>query len=360
MAKKNVDFLQAYGDAPTFDDVEVGTPEFRTRYINALNWASAAFKIEELKDMTISYLENGDLPVKGLALLPPHLFSAIGKIAWLRSRSIELEKENIAFFDKKLAEIRELAKVALQEKKIEDEAKANTPVKTPKTDFFRVYNRIEDLIDEGTSGEIYDLMVEFKSRQGVIPALKEHFTKALEEYTNARSDELAEYFEDVTDEEINYRVKAYNRVLEDIEAITANKRATRKARKKRAPKVEKQVSRVNYKTNDNDLKVVSVDPANVVGAPALITFNTKTRRVALFVAAKEEGLQIQGTTLKGFDPKKSITKTLRKPEEQLNGFRRASNVNRAEVLLTKNIRGKVFPVSGRINKDTLLLKVLKG
>jgi len=238
-------------------------------------------------------------------------------------------------------------------------AKPFPPAKqmSPKLIGFKVRDMLEDMIDNNEIDKAFHLLNKVKSKSGVITYLQNLFTEAKWEMENARGEELSEYFVGVTDEEIETRLKGYVRFLTDIESITQNKRAKRKTKVRGA--VAKAVSNVNYRVSDPELKVSSIDPSTVIGVKGLLTFNVKSRRISYFVTADESGLQISGTTIKNFDEDKSIAKTLRKPEDQLQHFRKAPGIRRVNVLLKDTIRGKVFKVGGRINKDTLLLKVFK-
>ena len=83
-------------------------------------------------------------------------------------------------------------------------------------------------------------------------------------------------------------------------------------------------------------------------------FNTKTKKLTLFEANSGDGLSVKGTTLQGFSDD-SITKTIRK-----NNYDILYSINDGRVAHTKNnlntIKTKNGIPSGRINKDTLILR----
>lgn len=64
---------------------------------------------------------------------------------------------------------------------------------------------------------------------------------------------------------------------------------------------------------------------------------------------------VKGTGIVGFDTDKSVAKTLRKPDEQLKEFAKAGKVGLRTWL--KDIKAVEVKLNGRINEDTLLLKV---
>lgn len=141
-----------------------------------------------------------------------------------------------------------------------------------------------------------------------------------------------------------------------IEQYRGVKKAAKKARVKKAPSKEKLVNKVKYAVEDKTLKLVSINPADIIGSTALWIYNTKTRKMGKYVADAHAGtLGIKGTSIVGYDEMKSVCKTLRKPEEKLQEFRKASKVQLRKFL--EEIRATDTKMNGRLNADIVLLKV---
>jgi hypothetical protein len=83
--------------------------------------------------------------------------------------------------------------------------------------------------------------------------------------------------------------------------------------------------------------------------------DNKTRKLGKYVAASYQTLSVKGTTIVGFDADKSVSKTLRKPEEQLKEFAKAGKI--ALRTFMKEIKAVETKLNGRIGIDILLLKV---
>lgn len=350
-------FEDGYGPKPDFASFRLDSPSYRLDYQKALNWANAAFKPEEFKTFTIKWLTAQGDDTSEIELVDAFRFGPSGKVAWMLLEDAEITNDSWLYLADQLAILKEFARKKVEEKAINLKPKTLSPLVFS----WIIQDRLEKMIDDDSlfiTNDGYKLMSDGKSRSGLISSLKETFTAARDEFISARSPELEEYFVDVTDEDIALRVRGYTRILEDIDAIEHNRRATRKRHTARASKVVKAVKNVNYKVADLDLKITSIDPAQIVGAKALVTFNTKSRRVTLFVA-KDGGLKVTGTTVKNFDDDKSMAKTLRKPAEHMPRFRDAPGIRRINVLMTHSIKGKIFSALGRLNSDTLLLKVMK-
>lgn len=160
----------------------------------------------------------------------------------------------------------------------------------------------------------------------------------------------------------HYRRADYQRMgrfiadlLAGIEEYRGVKKAVKKARVRKAPSKEKLVGKLRYAKDDKALKLVSINPVDIVGAQELWVYNSKTRKLGRYVAEHLGQLGIKGTSIVGFDEAKSVAKTLRKPDEQLKEFARAGKV----VLRTflKDIKAVEIKLNGRVNEETLLLRV---
>ena len=94
----------------------------------------------------------------------------------------------------------------------------------------------------------------------------------------------------------------------------------------------------------------------------LWTYNTKTRKLGRFVAAKHgdvvvSHLTVKSTSITGHDTDNSISKTLRRPEEQLTEWKNASRPELRKFL--GKIKGTEVKLRPRISEETLLLKIIK-
>jgi hypothetical protein len=143
-------------------------------------------------------------------------------------------------------------------------------------------------------------------------------------------------------------------LLSAVEQYRGVKKATKKARVKKAPSKEKLVAKLKYAKDDKALKVVSINPADIIGSSELWVYNTKTRKLGKYVSAPYHTLGIKGTSITGYDVDKSVSKTLRKPDEQLKEFAKAGKI--ALRTFIKDIKAVEVKMNGRISEDVLLLK----
>jgi hypothetical protein len=159
-------------------------------------------------------------------------------------------------------------------------------------------------------------------------------------------------------------VAALESLIEACEFVIESSKATRKTRKPKSKPAAKIVEKVKYKKTDDKYKLASIDPANIIGATTLWTFNTKTRKLGRYVASEVDptgagragsGLSVKGTTITGFDEAQSVQKTLRKPDDALKNFKAAGKVKLRKFM--EEIATTETKLNGRLNPDTIILKV---
>jgi hypothetical protein len=148
----------------------------------------------------------------------------------------------------------------------------------------------------------------------------------------------------------------YTQLFEGFAQYAQVKKATKKAAVRKPPQKEKLVAKLKYMKNDTVNKLVSISPVDIIGAQELWVYNTKTRKLGKYVAEDMGGaLGVKGTAITGFDLSKSVQKTLRKPEVQLKEFMAAGKIQLRKFL--DDIKATDIKLNGRINPDTILLKV---
>lgn len=281
-------------------------------------------------------------------------------------KGMPLRTRHIEYLDKSLLEVIERSKG-----EVEDD-----PIATPEQVALRptiqdrlnekmseVLGEIEGAFDDviagnPTSFKAYDFLTVNKVPQAQLNRYAEFFLNRRQEMESARKKEDAQLVEAYR----HFKATDYKRVFAWIDDYVAGveqyrdvKKATKKARVKKAPSKEKLVSKLKYAKDDKALKIVSINPADILGAAELWVYNNKTRKLGKYVAASYQTLSIKGTSIVGFDEDKSVAKTLRKPEEQLKEFARAGKVALRTFL--KDIKAVEVKLNGRIGTDVLLLKV---
>ena len=143
--------------------------------------------------------------------------------------------------------------------------------------------------------------------------------------------------------------------LEDANMQLLTMKETKVVRRKKPQDPRKIVARLRHLQADKDLGIASINPVNILGSTEVWVYDTKRRRLGLYMSKNDGGLHVKGTSITGYDEELSYEKTLRKPEEQLALITKKSKKALHEVV--GKIRGKQMKVKTRINPNMLLLKV---
>ena len=176
----------------------------------------------------------------------------------------------------------------------------------------------------------------------------------LQEALTGGCDQLKEAYGHLSKANLKKIIAFYSEIISACDMLMQEAKVNRKPRAKKSKPVEKIVEKLKYMKQDPALRLVSVNPADIVGAKELWVFNTKTRKLGKYVAGEFNDLSVKGTSITGFDEFKSVQKTLRKPEDQLKEFKNAGKVALRKFL--EDIKAVDIKLNGRINEDTVLLK----
>ena len=149
--------------------------------------------------------------------------------------------------------------------------------------------------------------------------------------------------------------KILTAIVSDAEKLASNKNAARKPRKKKPVSFEKKVKGLKFKKDDTENKLVSIDPVKIMGSQQLWIYNTKTRKLGVYVAKDDAGLEVKGSTIQNYKYSESVSKTVRKPKEVLSRVLDGGKVVLRKVM--SEINSKPKELNGRINRDTILLRV---
>ena len=188
--------------------------------------------------------------------------------------------------------------------------------------------------------------------------IREFYTRNLEELQEAagtKDEQLKEAYSHLSKVQLKKITAFYQEIVSACEMLAQEAKVNRKPKAKKAVPAEKIVAKLKYKKADEPLKLVSINPADILGAKELWIYNTKTRKLGKYIAGEFTDLGVKGTTIIGFDEHKSVQKTLRKPTDQLKEFKAAGKVALRKFL--EDINAVDTKMNGRINEETLLLKV---
>ncbi len=188
--------------------------------------------------------------------------------------------------------------------------------------------------------------------------IREFYTRdlqELQEVATTKDEQLKEAYSHLSKVQLRKITAFYQEIVSACEMLAQEAKINRKPKAKKAVPAEKIIAKLKYKKADEPLKLVSINPADILGAKELWTYNTKSRKLGKYIASEFVDLGIKGTSIINFDENKSVQKTLRKPIDQLKEFKAAGKVALRKFL--DDINAVDTKMNGRINEEIMLLKV---
>jgi hypothetical protein len=188
--------------------------------------------------------------------------------------------------------------------------------------------------------------------------IRDFYNRDLEELVEAattKDEQLKEGYSHLSKTELKKITTFYQEIVSACDMLAQEAKVNRKPRAKKAQPKEKLIAKLKYKKTEESLKLVSINPADIIGAKELWTYNTKSRKLGKYVADEYKDLGVKGTSITGYNEMKSVQKTLRKPADQLSAFKSAGKVGLRKFL--EDINAVDTKMNGRINEEIILLKV---
>lgn len=187
-----------------------------------------------------------------------------------------------------------------------------------------------------------------------------HFKNRRVEYDevlNTDDKDLKEGYSNFTKPQLKKLIALFDQIILDCNKISGESVKTRKPRKVKKKTPEQLVTKVNVCLEFDELGLKSIDTKSIIGATQLWVYNTKTRKLGVYHSEDAGGFSVKGSTLQNFNESKSVQKKLRKPEVILPEVLNAGKVTIRNLMT--GIRAVESLLTGRLNSDTILLRIVK-
>jgi len=351
------------------DEVPTGS-EIRRAY----NWYNYFYSTNEKAKLLFDNYPRDKKEIRLLKKLPDwKMNSTCCYQARMMALGCKLPAENLDYFNECIEELLNEAK-QIQDEKKETKPTAEKPsvqdrIKEQISDYI---GEIEEEIDRFTLNkyksdfDMYKWLRQNNVKQQQSNAIANHYKALLSElellvsgnaYDVEGDKQLEEGYSHMKKTEKKRFLDFVNGIVSDAAANAQTQKTTRKTRVKKPASVEKQISRMQFMPENVEYKIASINPSSIIGSNQLWVFNVKYKNLRVYNAMGPAGFSVKGTTLQGFDPDNSYAKALRKPHDVLpqvlNGGKRVLNN------LMGNLTTKATEPNGRINKDCILLRVIK-
>ena len=214
-----------------------------------------------------------------------------------------------------------------------------------------LYTELEELIDE-EKYDVYNFLIKNQATPAAASFIKAKIQPQYDEVMLDDPDVKESY-----GKKLKFWQQTFKKMLDDCDQYIGNKKAV-KVRKPKTIKIKpvtKVVERLNFQKEFGPLRLVSIAPTEIVDSTQLWVYNTKSRILMVYNTTDGATLNVKGSTLINWDENKSSAKRLRKPEEIIPVLLKAGKVILRNFL--DGIKTTSQTVNGRINKDTILLRV---
>lgn len=353
--KKDSIDLRAYGEEP----VDLGIVDNSTLG-RALSWYNYHFTAQEAKPWLLQYVkDNYPADIYEAIKAAPHWRTpmTICSLARMIKNGATLPESSMEFLADRILENARHGNES-------DEAAEDAIVVAPKPrigPYQRLLQKINrlmitveeelDMLYEDSSHK-FDLYTFLKKEEAAPQA-----ATRIRDYFVTLRQEMLDYKEDFEKKTYKPTLVFYEQMISDCDRMLENKKTARKGRAPVAKTTAKVVGAVKYCKSFDELRLESINPTKIIGARLLWVYNHKYRSFGCYVASSAMGLSVRDgtTTLEGFDPDKSIFKTLRKPAEQLKTFFEMNPKDREKFL--DGVTTAQYPLSSRLNADTVLVMV---
>jgi hypothetical protein len=369
--------------SPVWDDCDkMDANQFLRHWHNAMNYYRLEFSGKDLKPAVLKWMASVECAAEDIAAFKKtkdnRINVTMGAIASCLLRGMppvradfNNGRDTAAWLREAIVEVIEAGKYDIDEDAV---VEVKSTVVQPSIQervreaAYRMTEEIENALESfQTDAENFDpkafkmlnMLKAVEAKAAHARIIKDFYAKdlaELEELASGKADEqLKEGYSHRSRKQIKNLIAFYQEIMAACTMLAQEAKVNRAPRAKKSVPKEKIVSKLKFMKTNEPLKLVSINPADIIGASELWIFNTKTRKLGKYVAAEFNTLNVKGTTITNFNEFTSIQKTIRKPEEKLKEFKAAGKVQLRKFL--DDINATDTKMNGRINEDTILLKV---
>lgn len=337
--------------------------DYQMSMIKQLNYYNVEVDPKKKQQWAITFWKKQGKDVSGFQSVDPYIFSQVGALLHMKEeRGLMISKPHLEYINDQYKKVKEFAKAFIQPKKeeVKDTVSVQDRIEQLASNHIgEIEGMIDDAVFNNDSFRRTDMTKVDVLEYLAMNAVKAPAAKLIQDHFKTRLESLQDNLKEEEHGYVKKVAKVASRVLEDVvsqcsKAVAISK-AVRAPRKRKEVPPAKLVSKLKYMRSDDTLKMVSVNPEKIIGASEAWIVDTQRRRLVKYEALDGMTLSVKGTTILNWDPLKSGSKILRKPDQQLKGV--ADMTKRPLAKLYSDIKGAVAKVKGRTNEGMLIVKV---
>lgn len=322
------------------------------------------------KSWALKYWESNGLSTKEISKLNESYFSTVGAVVHLATtRGVHLDDKHKDYVIKKYNELLLLATQKDQEQDKDDQSVVvrtkdelvNDMLSANIAEFEYMLDLFIASLKKSSEVKFPDVKG-YLIRNNIKPGIsrkiatwfKSHLKDAKLAYEGA-DEQSIESYSYLSRRQLKKYIECVQSMIDSCEVASAIQKEARKPREKKQIPVSQIVKDVKYLEEDKSSNLKSDHPSKIVGSTEVWLYCPSIRRLFKCVSIQGMKLTISGTTIKNLDQEKSGGKIIRKPEVQLAGIQQShkSVINK----IYDDIRGTISRSTGRMNGDTIIVKV---
>jgi hypothetical protein len=141
------------------------------------------------------------------------------------------------------------------------------------------------------------------------------------------------------------------------EKLTKKVGAVKRGRKPKAVRPAATTKNLKFKKIDEETKLTSIDPRQILGAQMLVIYNAKYKQLAILRATNAEGLSVKGTTILNVDEKTSEAK---RAGRHLTAIKEMASAPKTKIAkLFQSINSTPIEFRTRTSEDIILVRAIK-
>jgi hypothetical protein len=381
-AAEHIANLNAYGQEPGW---KVGQVPTQSERAHALTWYNVLADRYELREWLFVWLEkkgHGDL-MRQVKSLPeqrytlkylPRTACALARMEDLGARveadefivrSVEDSVSMIARDHQLGASVRETesddgtVKETVETDPAEEEQRAQADAfqSRIRSRVGQVKDHLEDRLLDGLYAgfDVYSFLKSNNYPTGLATRLEDALVPIAQDYEFAIS--TGEGFGSTPKKVLKAKRDYVLRAVDDLRRYASNEKKIKTPRKKKPISVEKKLRDFHYMKEHKELRVASINPAEIIGAKEVWFYDTRGN--TLTVLRSGIGLDVHRTTIVNYAVEASFTKKAgRRPDKWVDRARTDGRVNLRK-LMDDIKKPALTPTRDRCNVNTLLLRIIK-
>ena len=346
-------------------------PESRTvQIMRAVNWYNYNFGKKDAKEFLIDYLErnNRKTDAKKIKSAPD---SAVKNTAgWFARMTLvglqlnEHEELHVNNEIKLLQSLKEQKQVAVKDDGIKPNIQDRLRDKA-----IEAAGELEAMYDDFCTGAEVKLNLNNHKPMTIIRGMnvqpthinqvRDPFASKVAELTEAlegKDAQLVEGYSRWGKNELKQMLKFCELVVADCDSYVQIKKVERKPRAKKKQTPDQIVRKLKYLQQFAELKLTSEPATKLADCTEFYTYDTAKRKLQHYVADSHVGsMTVKNNTIIGFDANVSVSKTLRKPADQLKALFAGGKPGARKYF--RDIKATEIKLNGRFNENLIILKV---